>query len=477
MKRTTPVKDRKIPLGVLTELIARMSLASKLGTQQYGGDRDIYQALGYMETITFADYYGRYTRQDIAKAVIDRPISVTWRGKLTIAEGESDTETALEKEWKKLDEKLGLKSKFSRVDKLTGLGSYGVLLLGLNDVTNVDGFAKPTSPGRKLLYVKPLSSESAKINTYESNPMNARYGLPLMYQITVQDAAVGSTKDLLVHYSRVIHITDDLLENEVISLPRLMPVFNRLMDLEKLVGGDAEMFWRGARPGYAGSLEKDYQMTETTMADLQAQIDEYEHNLRRILVNEGVNLESLAQQIADPKNHVDIQIQMISAVTGIPKRILTGSERGELSSEQDTGEWLAYVQGRREEYAEPRIIRPFIDRCIELKILPQSKSGYTVQWDDLFSISKKDKAEINRINSEALKAYFSQPLATEMFPFDAFLEYVMGMSPEQIDRINTLREEQAELSIEEPEDEPVEPENPPAIPEEPEEVEEPEENV
>jgi len=245
-----------------------------------------------------------------------------------------------------------------------------------------------------------------------------------------------------------------------------------------LVGGDAEMFWRGARPGYAGSLEKDYQMTDTTMSDLQDQIDEYEHNLRRILVNEGVNLESLAQQIADPKNHVDIQIQMISAVTGIPKRILTGSERGELSSEQDTGEWLAYVQGRREEYAEPRIIRPFIDRCIELKILPQSKSGYTVQWDDLFSISKKDKAEINRINSEALKAYFSQPLATEMFPFDAFLEYVMGMSPEQIDRINTLREEQAALSIEEPEeDEPVEPETPPANPAEDEEPEEPEENV
>lgn len=473
METTTPVTKQKIPLGVLTELIARMSLASKLGTQQYGGDRDIYQALGYKETITFADYYGRYTRQDIAKAVIDRPISVTWRGKLTIAEGEADTETALEREWKKLDQTLGLKSKFSRVDKLTGLGSYGVLLLGLNDVTNVDGFAKPTSPGRKLLYVKPLSSESAKINTYESDPMNARYGLPLMYQITVQDAAVGSTKDLLVHYSRVIHITDDLLENEVLSLPRLMPVFNRLMDLEKLVGGDAEMFWRGARPGYAGSLEKDYQMTDTTMSDLQDQIDEYEHNLRRILVNEGVKLESLAQQIADPKNHVDIQIQMISAVTGIPKRILTGSERGELSSEQDTGEWLAYVQGRREEYAEPRIIRPFIDRCMELKILPQSKSGYTVIWDDLFSISKKDKAEINRINAEALKAYFSQPLTPELFPFEAFLEYVMGMSPEQIERINTMREEQAEMSVEEPEeDEPVEPETPPANPEE---IEEPEE--
>ena len=61
---------------------------------------------------------------------------------------------------------------------------------------------------------------------------------------------------------------------------------------------------------------------------LLKQLDEYEHNLRRIFINRGISMESMSPQVSDPSSHVDIQIQMISAQTGIPKRILTGSERG-----------------------------------------------------------------------------------------------------------------------------------------------------
>jgi hypothetical protein len=127
---------------------------------------------------------------------------------------------------------------------------------------------------------------------------------------------------ITVHYSRVVHIVDDIVESEIEGSPRLEAVFNRLMDLEKLVGGDAEMFWRGARPGYSGVAGKDYQVTDATMTDLKDQVDEFEHNLRRILISEGIDLKALAQQIADPATHVDVQIQMIAAATGIPKRVL-----------------------------------------------------------------------------------------------------------------------------------------------------------
>ena len=68
-----------------SQLIGRAQLASKLG-QQYGTDRDIYEALGYKLNITYADYVSRYMRQDIAKAIIDRPIKVTWQGDLEIIE-------------------------------------------------------------------------------------------------------------------------------------------------------------------------------------------------------------------------------------------------------------------------------------------------------------------------------------------------------------------------------------------------------
>ncbi len=212
-------------------------------------------------------------------------------------------------------------------------------------------------------------------------------------------------------------------------------MFNRLIDLEKLVGGDAEMFWRGARPGYTGTVSENYNMSKEALADLQNQIDEFEHHLRRVLINEGVTYDALAQQIADPKNHVDVQIQMISAVTGIPKRILVGSERGELSSAQDKQEWISYVSARREEQNEPMILRPFIDKCIELKILPAPVDSYYIVWDKLFSLSDKEKVDVGKIRAEAIKAFTTNPVAMEFFPMRVFLEYVLGMDDAQIEEV------------------------------------------
>jgi len=134
-------------IQTLSAVIGRAQLAAKLGSQ-YGGDRDIYQALGYKKELTFADCYIRYRRQDIAKAIIDRPISATWRGTLEMLEADDDEDTDFEKDWRQLNKKLGLKSRFSRVDRLTCLGKYGVLLLGLDDVRTKDDFRQPVQTGK-----------------------------------------------------------------------------------------------------------------------------------------------------------------------------------------------------------------------------------------------------------------------------------------------------------------------------------------
>ena len=440
MKRTkAPVVNKSLTganIQIMSILMERAKYASQLGLQ-YGGDRKLYEALGYPTYITYADYMAKYSRQDMATAIIDRPVNATWRGDMEIVEAGDDQETALEKAWKVLDNDLGLKSKFVRLDKLAGIGNYGVLVLGLDDVKKKEDAAQPvTSKKNKLMYVKPLGQDSAKIATWETKVGNKRYGMPLLYDVTIAQAGADTTSEVKVHHSRIIHVVDGLLESEIEGTPRLQTVYNRLMDLEKLVGGDAEMFWRGARPGYYSKLDKDSMMTPEMYADLKEQVDEFDHNLRRIFVNEGIDMKALAQQIADPKNHVDIQIQMISADTGIPKRILTGSERGELSSGQDRDEWMTYVQGRREEYAEPQVIRQFVDRCIEFGILPPaSTKGYAVKWEDLFAISEKERVEIGVKRSEALSKYASSPVAEAVIPPEAWLRLFAGLSPEDVELI------------------------------------------
>lgn len=445
-------------------MVGRAQLASKMGSQ-YGGDRDVYQALGYKKDLTFTDYYSRFRRQDIAQAVINRPVGATWRGQLSLLESDDDEETPFEAAWAELENRLHIKSKFARLDRLTGLGNYGVLLLGLDDVQKKEDFQSPVNvgAGRKLLYVKPLSQASAKIQSWEESAQNDRYGLPTIYEISLSSPSTKASSVIHVHHTRIIHVAGLLMESEVEGLPRLEAIFNRLYDLEKLVGGSAEMFWRGARPGYQGKVEKDYQMSDDEVQKLQAQIDEYEHNLRRIMVNEGVDLESLSQQVSDPKSHVDVQIEMISAMTGIPKRILTGSERGEQASTQDRFNWLEIIQERREEYAEPNIVRPFVDRLVDYKVLPEpTQAGqgttYSVQWPDLYAPSDKDKADVGKVRAETLKAYGSGPANMDIVPPDAFYELFLGLDKDQIELINEQRdtaiaEEEVDFEEEESEEE------------------------
>jgi len=155
-----------------------------------------------------------------------------------------------------------------------------------------------------------------------------------------------------------------------------------------------------------------------------------------------LDLRALAQQVSDPKNHVDVQIQMISAVTGIPKRILMGSERGELASTQDREEWLTYVQTRRGEFIEPAIVRPFVGVCMKYNILP-TVDNYQLEWNDLWAPNEKEWVEIGRGRAEALGRYATTPFAESVVSPQGFLKYFLGLKDAAIrDIMKMLKEEQ-----------------------------------
>lgn len=456
MKRNVPptTNQRNVQrLAALRNMVmTRAALFSRLG-QQYGGERKLYEALGYKLTLQYVDYHTQYDRQDIAGAIINRPVNATWRGGVALMETDEKEDTALEKAWADIYDRLSLQSKFTRLDKLASIGEYAVLLLGLDDVQSQEEFANPVNAGRReLLYVKPFSQQSAEISEWESDPNSDRYGLPSQYDITLTIPGSNKVEVIRVHASRVLHVAYDLMEDEVRGTPRLKKVFNRLWDLEKIVGGSAEMFWKGARPGYQGKVDPEYTMTSEMEDDMQNQIDEFEHELRRIMVNEGVELNALAPQVADPSQHVDIQLQMISAETGIPKRILVGSERGELASTEDRDQWNNVIQSRREEYAEPLILQRFVKVGIEYGFLPvpKQKDQFSFMWTDLFAPSDKEKAEVGEIRSRSLANYTKNPLAPQILPPSMFSQLFLGLNEEDQEMIEValneqIVEEQAEI--------------------------------
>jgi hypothetical protein len=426
-------------LAVYSELVNRSKLASALG-QHYGGNRDIYEALGYKKTLYPSDYITQYSRQDIAAAVVDRPVDKTWEGDFSVSEVDVENST-FEDQFEELKKRLKLTSKFKRLDRLSSLGEFGILLLGFDGVKTNEDFSEPVQPGnRKLLYVKPLSQESVEIDEYVDDPADPRFGLPLLYRIQLTEPGAESHKTLRVHYTRVIHVVEKLMESEVKGVPVLQNVYNRLQDLERLVGGSAEMFWRGARPGYQGKVDKDYEMGDDAEKQMKTQLDEFENHLRRFFLNQGVELETLSPQVADPKNHVDVQISMIAAAKQIPKRILMGSESAELASSQDADNWTEVIQSRRTEYAEDQIIQPFVDRLIEYGVLTRtsSNSGIVVNWPDPYAKGEGERANVGKTRADALKSYIEAPAASAVIPPKAFLKYMLGLDDDQVEDVNQM---------------------------------------
>ncbi|KKN36248.1 hypothetical protein LCGC14_0775380 [marine sediment metagenome] len=427
----------------LSQLVSRASLASAMG-KTYGGQRDTYTALGYKKTLQFSDYAVRYLRQDIAKRIVDAPVDSTWRKKPEIKEkGEKDA-TAFDEAWEELVKAKRLWNKFIRVDKLAGIGRYAILVLGFDDDQEL---SQPVEGATELLYAQPYSEGSILITQYDEDVKSERFGKPLMYKITMLDTVTTSssvtreaytTRSGLgkeVHWTRVLHVADGALEQDVYGIPRLEDVYNRLENLEIVVGGAAEMFWRGAFPGLAFEADPEADIGDQDMSDLQEEIEEYIHGLRRYMRVQGVKVNSLTPQVADPKGTVEVILQMISAARGIPVRILTGSERGELASSQDESNWLSRIAERREDFAEAFVLRPFIDHLIDIGVLPDPVEGYEILWGDLLSLSEKEQAEVTKIKTEALATYTNAVGADLIIPPEVYLKRFFGFTNDEIEQM------------------------------------------
>ncbi len=417
-------------------IISRSNLFSQLG-QQYDGDRDMYVTLGYKKTLVFTDYEGVYKRQDVAKRIIDAPPDATWRGEPVITDLDStpDEGSEFDKAWLKMARDLKMWHYFTRVDKLAGIGRYGVLVLGFNDARDQKDLANPVKQSNSLAltHLRPFSEGNAEVASFDNDITSSRHGLPDTYNIEVAGDQSGDVdldnKSILVHWSRILHVADDLTENETFGTPRLEAVFNRLFDLEKTVGGNAEMFWRGAFPGYNFKLDPEAELQPSDVDDLQQQIDDYIHKISRYMRTQGIDIEELAQEVADPEPTFNVIIKLISAATGIPARILTGSERGEMASSQDENNWNTRIDERRNDFANPIVIRPFVNRLMELNLLP--KTEYTIIWPDPIPLDAKTNSEVNHNNTKALVEYAESPAARSIIPEEVYLTQFIGMNEDE----------------------------------------------
>ena len=384
-------------IAMQSVLVERAKLAKSAGLM-YGGDRDIWEVLGYNTEPTYETYCAKYERQDIAKRIVDQPIDATWRELPSLTDDdEAEEETAFEAAWRELNQRHRLIARFKRFEKLAALGEYAVMLFG---IAGQGDMKQPlTRSGRgldALLYLQPYSQPSAQIDAYDEDPASPRYGWPTLYSLQTQlvRGQRAATISQQAHWSRCVHASGENLEHDLIGQPVLAVVLNLLDDLLKVVGGGAETYWAQATATLHANTDPNARpMTATQITDLKAALEEMRHKLRRELLTTGIELQQLAPGVADPRGAFDVIMKLISAATGIPIRILTGSEQGQLASAQDDKNYADRIAERQLHHAEPKILRPTVDLLINAGVLPEPQGGeYEVQWGSLADPDEDERA-------------------------------------------------------------------------------------
>ena len=399
--------------------------------------RDLNIECGYIDDPQITDFATMYAQEGIARRVVHILPKESWQVDPEIVEDSEADSTPFEEAWADLAKDLSLYGVLARADALSGIGQFGIILLGLDDGQELNQEVTKKE-GLQILYLRVFAESVVKIAATEGDVNNPRYGLPVLYDITFDESILGGTtlKSRLVHWTRVIHLADNREMSEVLGVPRMRPVFNRLQDLRKILGGSAEMFWQGAFPGLSFEVNPDLLADGVGDFDddaLKEQMQNYANGLQRWLSTTGVSVKSLAPQVANPKPHVDEQLRAMSISIGVPFRVFMGTEEGVLAGGQDAKAWAKRVGERQEKYLSPYVVRNFIDRLIALGVLPEPME-YSVEWPDMMAPSDQEKAEVVKTTTETLKAYISGSVDA-FIPPELFMTHVLGWEPELVEAV------------------------------------------
>lgn len=398
--------------SIMTE---RRDLARRAGLQ-HGGDRDLYETYGWDRDLDFDDYLEKYQRQGPARAIIAAPAQATWRHAPTIVDDGSDPDeedTRFEREWSDLVDAFRIYHYLERVDRLAGIYQYAGLFIGTTGSVPLNE-EMPTDA--ELAYLTPYRQDHLEIVEWEEDPRDPRFGQPTMYELTlVDDEDVDDTgfnpeqRSIRVHWTRVLHVAEDLDEDEVFGTPRLQPVMNLLDDFLKVRGGSAEMFFQDAAAIYHANVEGDADLPEEgepgSFQDMEDQFIQALDGFRRFIGTKGTDFDIKRGESPRPQQVWDMLKEALAAGARMPLRIIFGSERGELASSEDQGEWLARISERQTRFAYPLVLRRLIDRFINHGMLSEPAGGsYTIEPPNLFELDEVQEAEVRKTDAQALQA-------------------------------------------------------------------------
>lgn len=376
------------------------------------------------------------------------------------------------------------------VDIVSGIDSYGVLYLALDDgldpakpvagiveegsrpsaekdakvapsfSVNGNGHARQRygltrnaeqTEGRKLISTLALPAIQADVVAWETNENSPRKGWPTMYSITDIDPGrtwsgiMPPTRSRNVHWTRCVHLADwsthAIGGNRALAASRMKVVLPEILDGRKISGANGIAAWLNAQLKIF--LESNPSLGGDVMfnkGEAQADFENMMNDPRQQwMFLRGLHANPVAPALADPSPHQKAKIERICIKCGWPVRIFVGSERGELASSQDEIQHKDNVRQHQNDYVSPSVIAPTLNRLASVGVLKRwGDLGYQIDWPEIGSQDPAKKAAVFLTRMQALGAAGQQDYIDDR----NVLIKEAGFTEEEADDILATKEEE-----------------------------------
>ena len=380
--------------------------------------RNLSAAFGYVDNITFTDYYA-YAHRGLGKAVVNGYPERCFAIDPIIIDGEDDgkkrEKTRFETEVLDMVERLHLWQRFKECYRLNRIGNYAAIIptfaetqkVKLTDevtkINGVDGILKLT----------PYNQAQAAATTDETidDFSSVNFGLPKYFDVrpdAMGDRNPNSANEVRLHRSRVFVMAEGANDGSIYGIPSLEGPFNAIFDANKVRGSGAEGYYKNAKQRTilsANNPEAAVKMRENAET-IDKKINDFEADFDSMLKLAGVDASNLQTTITDPTGAWTIAMNEVCATSGYPLTVLIGFQNGDRSSTENNKDFNTNLQAVCNNFHTPTI-KQFLNWLIDLGALTKPSSGkITVKWPDFLEPSTKEKLENAKLMTDTNKTAY-----------------------------------------------------------------------
>lgn len=391
----------------------RSQFAQTLLGISHDGKRNLNDIYGYPDSLNgsigFQLMYDMAKREGIANRLTYGTARTCWREGFEVFDStEEDANELLADEIAKLN-KAGLTKKIERADILNRIGAMSVLFVGVPDGREPsEPVGKVTGDGFKSIYFQPFAYDGIEITKIVNDPKDPRYGLPELYQVSRQSRGdtekdTSGTSAIVVHWSRIIHMSEGALDSNVEGTPFLQPIYNRIIDINKATGGSAEAYFRNARGKIAFEVDKDFAastLDPSSMKKLDESAMQFTNEWKDHIYTAGAKATAIDTPHHSPRDTVMASLWEVAGYSGYPIRILTGEGSGQLAGSEDQLALNAIIADRQNTVCADWVVRVF--EILSMAGMIEWNGSWVVRFPKQSTVTEMQQVELDNKKADTL---------------------------------------------------------------------------